>query len=77
MTFLSDAPLDQLDRKGTLLIDRKFDDARPFSEGLAAVKVEKKYGFIDKAGNWIIKSQFEGGWGSDFPHRIFCTIGVD
>lgn len=35
-----------------------FDDAEDFSEGLAAVKVDSKWGFIDKKGTMIIKPTY-------------------
>jgi len=35
-----------------------FDEALPFSEGLAAVKVDNKWGFIDTEGHLAIRPQF-------------------
>ena len=37
----------------------KFDEAADFSEGLAAVKVGKKYGFIDETGKEIVPCNFD------------------
>jgi len=42
-----------------MAIDFQFDDARPFSEGLAAVKKDKQWGFIGKEGHFIVEPQFE------------------
>jgi WG containing repeat len=37
----------------------KFDDALPFKEGLANVKIDKYWGYIDKTGQIVIPPQFE------------------
>jgi hypothetical protein len=39
-------------------ISPKFEDARPFQEGLAAAKLNGKWGFIDKNGRFVIDPQF-------------------
>ena len=36
----------------------QFDDRANFSEGLAAVKLNGKWGYIDNAGKWAIKPQY-------------------
>ena len=36
----------------------KYDDAFSFSEGLAEVKLNGKWGFIDKKGNFVVKPQY-------------------
>jgi len=56
-----------IDEEGTVVIGSPaqvhYIDARPFSEGLAAVKVrsdsEAGWGYIDKAGRMVIRPQFE------------------
>jgi hypothetical protein len=45
----------------TYIVQPKFDNAGSFSEGLAAVKVGDKWGFIDKAGKMVIEPQFNPG----------------
>lgn len=42
----------------------KYDELYPFSEGLAAVKKDGKFGYIDTKGNLVIPCQF--GYASDF-----------
>ena len=37
----------------------RYDQAFVFSEGLAAVKLDKKWGFIDKNGTMVIQPQFD------------------
>ncbi|EPU0168906.1 WG repeat-containing protein, partial [Campylobacter coli] len=37
----------------------KFDDTRSFWEGLAGVKLNGKYGFIDKSGKIVIEPIFD------------------
>ena len=44
---------------GKMRIAPQFDDAWPFSEGLARVKQNGKWGFIDKAGALAIPPSFE------------------
>lgn len=48
-----------MDISGTVVIPAKFEKAASFSEGFAKVQFEGKYGFIDKSGNWVIKSKYE------------------
>ena len=52
-----------VDRRGVALEER-FDGARDFSEGLAAVKRGGKWGFIDKSGRLVIEPRFDDA--SDF-----------
>ena len=58
----SPAPVDlwgYIDRSGKTIIFPRFDDAFPFSEGLAAVRSHGKWGFIDRNGKWVIKPRFD------------------
>lgn len=48
-----------IDKDGNLTIDCKYDYAYAFSEGLAAVEVNRKDGYIDKTGRFVIKPQFK------------------
>jgi len=52
-----------IDKTGKMIIKPHFESAREFSEGLAAVMVERKWGFIDKSGKMVIKPQFLKGRG--------------
>lgn len=47
----------QVKKVGNLSLD--IDEGRNFSEGLAAVKKEKKWGYIDKQGNLVIDYKYE------------------
>jgi hypothetical protein len=55
-----------VDRSGKWAIKPKFCEAQGFSEGLAAVRVDRKgwhfYGYIDKQGRWAIQPQFYHAW---------------
>jgi hypothetical protein len=44
---------------GTLIIKPQFDYGNEFSDGLAKIKINQKYGFIDNAGKIIINPQFD------------------
>jgi len=47
-----------LDEEGNIVITTKYDAARPFSHGLAAVKEDGRYGFIDMNGEEVVKPEF-------------------
>jgi hypothetical protein len=55
----SDSKQNVTSQTGKLVIQPQFDDAYRFSEGLAAVKIGDKWGFIDKTGKLVIPPQFE------------------
>lgn len=39
-------------------IEPQFDEARPFCQGIAAVRNGDHWGFIDTAGHWVLQPQF-------------------
>ena len=48
-----------LDENGKKVTDDTFEDARPFNgEGYAAVRIDGKWGFIDKDGKVVIKPEY-------------------
>jgi len=51
-----------VDASGQLKIRPTFDEALPFSEGLAAVRVGDKWGFIDDRGAEVVPPQFKGAY---------------
>lgn len=48
-----------INKKGSSVITEKYNDCRPFKEGLAGVYYESKWGFIDADGNFVIKPKFD------------------
>lgn len=42
-----------------IAIEPKYDGAKPFSEGLAAVKLNERWGFIDTTGKEIVSPKYE------------------
>ena len=48
-----------IDRTGKIVIEARFDEARVFSEGLAAVRVGDKWGYVDPSGRMVIEPQFD------------------
>ncbi len=46
-------------RKQQVIITPRFDDARKFTEGLGAVRIGDKWGYIDASGNLTIGVDFE------------------
>jgi len=51
-----------IDAAGQFKIPATFDEALPFSEGLAAVQVDNKWGFIDTEGHLVIRPQYAGAY---------------
>lgn len=54
-----DADIWEKEDRSVLVIEPKFEVAKRFSEGLAAVRVEGKFGYIDRSGAIVIEPQFE------------------
>lgn len=50
--FVKDAKFGFVNVRGDWIIKPKYDVLHPFSEGLAKAKIDKKKGFIDRAGFW-------------------------
>jgi hypothetical protein len=48
-----------INRAGKIITTERFDRAGNFSEGLAAVRKDEKWGFIDKTGKMVIPPQFD------------------
>lgn len=44
---------------GSVLIEAQFEDAMPYKGGVAAIKVNGKWGYIDQYGNVIVTPQFK------------------
>jgi hypothetical protein len=63
---------------GAVAIEARFDDAMPFSEGLAAVRVgdpdEGKWGYIDTSGRFVIEPRFAG---ASFFSEGLAAVTVD
>jgi hypothetical protein len=49
-----------INTEGAIVIPMQFEMAQPFSEGLAAVRINSKWGYIDKSGKFVIEPQFRG-----------------
>jgi hypothetical protein len=48
-----------IDKNEHWIIRERFDNAFPYSQGLACVQYYDKWGYIDKNGQWIIQPKFE------------------
>lgn len=58
-----------VDETGTAMIIYTFDEVKPYSEGLAAVRVSDNWGFIDMGGNLVIDFRFsKDGFVLESPH---------
>jgi hypothetical protein len=58
-TALDDRQWGFIDLDGSMAISFKFEDATPFREGLAAVKLNGKWGFINRAGDFVIEPTYD------------------
>ncbi|RXT46490.1 hypothetical protein B6S44_27215 [Bosea sp. Tri-44] len=56
------------------VIPRRFERAFPFSEGLASVRIEGRFGFIDETGTVVIPAQFD--LAGEF-HRGHAEVLID
>jgi len=56
---ISDQGSGYIDRTGKLVIPSKFEMAREFSGGLAAVRTSEGFGFIDRAGAVVIAPRYD------------------
>src|SRR6218665_3143287 len=61
-----------LGKTGNIVITPKFDEIRDFKEGLAMIKLDRKWGYIDKNGNIAINPQFD--YAEDFEEGL-AVIG--
>jgi hypothetical protein len=61
-----------IDRSGKVVIEPRYDEAMPFSEGLARVGIgdtdTMKWGYIDATGTMVIAPQFYAAW--DFSEGV-------
>ena len=65
-----------MDLKGRLVFDGRFRSCGNFSEGLAAVRTDKGWGYIDRSGKEIIAPQFS--WAYNFYNgKAFVRIGKE
>jgi hypothetical protein len=52
-------PWGYIDTNGNVAIAPRFDDATPFSHGLAAVRDGDLWGYIDTRGRWVIPARYD------------------
>ena len=69
-----------MDKEGRRVVGFVYEDARPFSEGLAAVKTEEGWGFINDSGEVVIPFGFDSVKavkaavsGLDTDRGVFCS----
>jgi len=48
-----------IDRSGALISEKRYDSTGDFAEGLAPVRIGKKWGYIDKTGQVVIETKFD------------------
>jgi hypothetical protein len=58
---------------GKIIIEPVFDQARSFSEGLAAVRVEKKWGYVNQDGDVVRKPNFDN-YPGDFHDGLAYVV---
>ena len=48
-----------IDRRGKVLLTLKFDEVRPFKDGLAPVRTGAKWGYVDKTGKVVVPPRYD------------------
>lgn len=56
--------------KVAIHLGTEYSDACPFTEGLAGVKQNDRWGYIDKAGKLVIPCEYEGVYGNYSPYAF-------
>jgi hypothetical protein len=51
-----------MDAQGLWAVAPEYDDAAPFTEGLAAVRRGEKWGYVDTAGRVVVEPRFDEAW---------------
>jgi len=66
------------DESGKVVVEGRFDDATPFSDGLAAVRVGGpeggRWGYVDGTGGFVVEPQFAG---ASFFSEGLAAVTVD
>jgi WG containing repeat len=57
-----------MDKKGNIKFLSSYDEVRPFSQGISAVRMGKKWGFINEKNEMVIKPQYD--WVRDFSEGL-------
>lgn len=61
-----------IDERGETVIYPQYEAARPFSEGLAAVRVLEKWGFIGRDGQWAVNPLYDDC--GDFSESLAAVL---
>ena len=65
-----------INSKGELLNNKKYDKVMPFSEGLAAVSVNDKWGFVNTKGEYAIRPKYVG-FAIGYFNEGLANVGVE
>lgn len=63
------------DANGKVVIKALYDEILPFSEGFAAVRINQKWGFIDRSGNFVVKPNKYDSVGSFSEGKAYVRLG--
>ena len=63
-----------IDKRGRFEIPAVFDWAKPFSEGIALVRVDGKYGYIHRGGKYLVEPRFDHA--GDFRHG-YASVSIN
>lgn len=68
-----------IDRQGRVVVAPRYDEVRPFSEGLAAVSIDGEWGFIDGSGTVVIAPQYArvGGFSEGLASAFVPAVEDD
>jgi hypothetical protein len=66
LVHLPDGAKGLVDKQGKIVtLNFSFDELEPFADGMAVVKVDGKYGYVDKQGTLIVKPQYDRAYQFD------------
>src|SRR5262245_15130713 len=72
---MSDYKFGFIDRCGQIAVALQYDGAGFYSEGLAAVNIAGRWGYIDRGGEIIAEPTFAGGAGCFAEARACVSLG--
>jgi len=66
-----------VDERGTKIVSFKYDNANPFSDGLARVRTKRTWSFIDKTGEEVIRLGENYSDAGDFSEGLAKVVSND
>ncbi len=68
-----------IDKTGRAVAGERYDSAQDYSDGLAAVRIGEKWGYVDHGGKWVMRPRFVSA-STGFSHglaHVALELGKD